>query len=165
MEWFVTKVLGLFNAGHAREQAAHVSDRFGEAGQPVVFLLFVLELRLAGVVDLHQRGNDGPKIEPTVTYDHRFGIFHAATGRQRIPQMHLIQTFAALANGFGGVFTGTETVAHIEAKADATVIGLHRLPNIEAGREFFSRAMIVDGDFEIVFFDKFINQWQRVGAL
>lgn len=141
--------------GEGGEDAAHVGEALGHAGEGVVAVDFVFEHDAAGVVNFLEVFEDGDDGEDAVA-DVALGVF--AEGIFEVLDVHVEEAGAGELEGFEDVLAGAGFVADVAAYADAGVHIFHHGEGIAAGGEVFVfGAVVVDGDFDVVLFDEFFE--------
>src|ERR1039457_2520744 len=144
------------------KHSAHVPERLGYAWDGVRRLLLVLKPDLVPEADLDQGRQDGPDIQPPEPQAD--GLVHlVACSRERVLYVDVVQAAAALQDRLDRIGPGPGRVANVNAEAQALVIGLHGVPDVERRREHLVlRAVVVERELHVVFPDESLGEEERV---
>src|SRR6185503_516041 len=125
----------LIRSGEPGQDALRVPDGLGEAGNGIVLVLLVLEAGQVRVLHVEEGAEDRLEVEHAAAAFHRLAVRGRAVD---VLQVAVVEPLAAFADGFRGIDLGPRGVAHVDAEADALVVGLHRRPHVVGGRELLA---------------------------
>src|SRR5260221_11107473 len=117
-----------------------VPDGLGESRDGIVLVLLVLEAGQVRIADVEQGAEDRLEVEHPAAALDRLSVRRRAVD---VLQVAVVEALAALADGLRGIDLRARGGAHVDAQADALVVGRHPLPHsVGRGKLLISRPVL-----------------------